>query len=378
MIKQIQKNIDFKQGDKGVGVLQVHERGLTEDQTKMPGHFGLKPVELTPGQLKSLGQIASEPWQGAIQKAAAGDSSQLSKIVGRVDKEQLTSAQRKLLAIVSPVSIHTDIRMQPDGEQYWEGGTTFTPGNQFKPNKFIKLEEDKKIMASFKTYDDGIGAIRGPLAWMKVGLGKPKIIPPGAVGATKSGYARIKNIDNFKWEAGKQDEHYKEFWFDGKILKGRWIFQYVPVAEGRSEWMISKPKDQEFKKSKIEKTVTVAIAKAVVDKRLVTGVVLEPEVWDADDQIYSADVIEKTAHKFLAEYNKRTKPGVQHNDYTRTIEIVESYITPVAFTLNKQKVKKGSWIMTMKVLDDEIWKMIKKGELTGFSIKGWAVARKVK
>lgn len=129
---------------------------------------------------------------------------------------------------------------------------------------------------------------------------------------------------------------------------------------------------------KVKKSITVGIAKADTDKRLVTGIVLEPEVFDADDQIYSAEVIEKTAHKFLSEYNKQTTEGVQHADYTRAIDIVESYIAPMAFTLNKKKIKKGSWVMTMKIHDDEVWLMIKNGELTGFSIKGWAVAQKIK
>ena len=42
----------------------------------------------------------------------------------------------------------------------------------------------------------------------------------------------------------------------------------------------------------------------------------------------------------------------------------------VEFRGEKQVVKKGSWVISVKVISDRLWKMVKDGELTGFSIGG--------
>jgi len=49
-------------------------------------------------------------------------------------------------------------------------------------------------------------------------------------------------------------------------------------------------------------------------------------------------------------------------------DVVESYIAPQDFTINDQTVKKGSWVMSVKVHCPDLWEQIKAGEVTGFSI----------
>jgi hypothetical protein len=127
----------------------------------------------------------------------------------------------------------------------------------------------------------------------------------------------------------------------------------------------------------VKKEYTVDIVKADEAARLVTGIVLEPETFDSQDQIYSPAVIAKAAHDFLAMYNRVTKTGVQHTDYNKEIEVVESYIAPVKMTLGGKKVKKGSWVMTVHVTNDDVWEQVEKKELTGFSIKGLALAKPI-
>ena len=108
------------------------------------------------------------------------------------------------------------------------------------------------------------------------------------------------------------------------------------------------------------------------DQQLVTGVVLVPEVADAHGDIISAEVIQAAAHQFLAEYNSRTTIGIQHTDMDPPIDLVESYIAPMDFVLGNQTIIKGSWIITVRVNDDDIWGKVKEGKLTGFSIGGKA------
>jgi hypothetical protein len=121
----------------------------------------------------------------------------------------------------------------------------------------------------------------------------------------------------------------------------------------------------------------VPIAKASAEERTVTGVVLQPEVVDAQGDIMDKSVIRAAAHRFLAGYNTRTKPGLMHKDFKPRFEIVESYLAPQELTINGKTVAEGSWIMTMKVLDDKVWDQIKKGKLTGFSIGGKARVQKL-
>lgn len=124
---------------------------------------------------------------------------------------------------------------------------------------------------------------------------------------------------------------------------------------------------------------TVTIAKANAERQTVTGVVLQPEITDGHGDIMSADVIADAAHKFLANFNKKTKLGLQHKEFKKgRFELVESFLAPLDMVIGSTSVKAGSWIMTVKVLDSKIWQSIKDGKLTGFSIGGVAKVQQLK
>jgi DNA adenine methylase len=120
-----------------------------------------------------------------------------------------------------------------------------------------------------------------------------------------------------------------------------------------------------------ESTTSVRLLKNDTDQRYVLGVVLEPETVDAQNDIYSVDEVMKSAHTFLAEFRNA---GLQHQTLVNDkVRIVESYLAPADFSLNGEPVKKGTWLIGMIVDDESIWKAIKSGALTGFSIGGSAV-----
>ena len=124
----------------------------------------------------------------------------------------------------------------------------------------------------------------------------------------------------------------------------------------------------------------VDIAKASDDEQTITGIVLKPEEVDGQGDIYSAEVIKEAAYKFLANYNRSTKLGRQHKDFKdwqNRQALVESYLAPMDFVLGTTIVKAGSWIVTFKILDPKIWKAIKDGKVTGFSIGGKAKIQKL-
>lgn len=116
---------------------------------------------------------------------------------------------------------------------------------------------------------------------------------------------------------------------------------------------------------KVKKKIECKIVKSIDDKQIIYGVVLEPDTIDAHNDIMSAEEIEKSCHFYML--NSQTI-GLSHKKTFSEARILESYIAPVSFKLGKGNVKKGSWVMAVKILDNEKWKKIKRGDFTGFSI----------
>jgi hypothetical protein len=115
------------------------------------------------------------------------------------------------------------------------------------------------------------------------------------------------------------------------------------------------------------------IAKVDKDKQLVTGIVLEPDTVDAQGDTIDREAIERAAHNFLAKYNRETEMGLLHQVFGEIgVELVESYLAPIDLEIGGQSVKEGTWLMTVRVKDEKLWKKIKSKEITGFSIGGVA------
>jgi site-specific DNA-adenine methylase len=107
------------------------------------------------------------------------------------------------------------------------------------------------------------------------------------------------------------------------------------------------------------------------EERYVLGIVLEPETVDAQDDIYSAAEIRDAAHQFMEQYQNI---GLMHRGLVNgRVKILESYLAPTSFTLDGAQVRKGTWLLAVRVLDDDLWAQIKSGELTGLSMGGSAV-----
>jgi hypothetical protein len=107
------------------------------------------------------------------------------------------------------------------------------------------------------------------------------------------------------------------------------------------------------------------------EERFVLGVVLEPETIDAQRDIYSADEVRKAAHGFMEHF---AHIGLMHKDLIDgRVKILESYLAPSEFTVDGQLVKKGTWLLGARIVDEELWTAIKEGRLTGWSIGGSAI-----
>lgn len=100
------------------------------------------------------------------------------------------------------------------------------------------------------------------------------------------------------------------------------------------------------------------------EKRIVYGPVLIPNEPDTDDDVVTEEQIETVAHKFIEEYGNI---DLMHS-LNNVGRVVESYILPIDLELEHVTVPKGSWMLAVRVTDDDVWKMVKNKELAGFSI----------
>lgn len=110
------------------------------------------------------------------------------------------------------------------------------------------------------------------------------------------------------------------------------------------------------------------IIKADDEKQEVTAVVYEPDIKDAHGDYMTADEIEKAQRTHMIQ---GAKSDVQHSfAEDEGLHTVESWITKEDTKIGEQQVKKGTWMETMYIENDKIWKSVKDGKLTGFSMGG--------
>ena len=107
----------------------------------------------------------------------------------------------------------------------------------------------------------------------------------------------------------------------------------------------------------------------------VTYVAMMPDFTDLHGDYTSEDEVRKAKESF----NKSAmRANLFHRMMTDKFSVIESYLAPTDFILNEIPVKKGTWLMTFQIHDDNLWKMIKSGDINGISIAGMAKAEYVK
>lgn len=151
----------------------------------------------------------------------------------------------------------------------------------------------------------------------------------------------------------------------------RWVYAAsFPVAKRADcDWLaIAETAEELGLPDRVVKTI---MPDGDVEERFVLGIVLEPEVVDAQNDIYSEGEVRSSAHKFMENFQNM---GLMHQALVNNgVRILESFITPVDMTIAEVAVKKGTWLLAVRVMDDGLWLAVKEGDLTGFSIGGSAI-----
>ena len=121
---------------------------------------------------------------------------------------------------------------------------------------------------------------------------------------------------------------------------------------------------------KFERQVPIVpVLKAKADEHIVYGIVYQPDEEDSQGDEANAEEIRKAAYQFMEEVQTFK---LMHKGSNVRVRILENYIAPVDFEIEGKSVKKGTWVLVTRILDKKIWKAIKKGKLTGYSMAGYA------
>jgi len=119
------------------------------------------------------------------------------------------------------------------------------------------------------------------------------------------------------------------------------------------------------KKNEIDHPLNLIVKEG--DEHIVYGIVYEPDETDTQGDTASADEIRKAAHGFV-EHSQAIK--MNHNGDQINASLLESYLAPQELQIAGRTIKKGTWIMSVRINDLYVWEKIKKGELSGFSMAG--------
>jgi hypothetical protein len=119
------------------------------------------------------------------------------------------------------------------------------------------------------------------------------------------------------------------------------------------------------------------------EKRLVYGPVMIPDlmIYRNDEKFgeyyatYTAETVLKCAHNYLKK-NLQASTTIEHAFPIQGATMVESWIvqdgaSDKANSFGYTDLPKGTWMAGYSVENDELWSMVKSGEITGFSIESW-------
>lgn len=118
------------------------------------------------------------------------------------------------------------------------------------------------------------------------------------------------------------------------------------------------------------------------DKQIVTGVIAIPDKLiprEGNTSVkFEKDKIEKDAIKFFKR-NATKNVNLEHQEKVSDVYVFESWLTG-----EKDKshdmfgvLPIGSWCVSMKVDNPDVWKLVKEGKVKGFSLEGFFEWEKV-
>jgi len=123
-----------------------------------------------------------------------------------------------------------------------------------------------------------------------------------------------------------------------------------------------------FEPAKEEKS-KIAIISKQNEEQIVYGIVYAPNEVDTQGDFSTEEEIRKAAYSFAL---NGFKMKINHRGGRILATVLESYLAPSDLTIEETPIQKGTWLLCAKIHDKDIWKKVKEGEITGFSMAGIA------
>lgn len=126
----------------------------------------------------------------------------------------------------------------------------------------------------------------------------------------------------------------------------------------------------------------VELKEVDTEKKILMGAALIPDKQiyrrnEKGDEYYiffSQDTVRKASELFLMNSNQNNAT-YEHDQKLKGLSVVESWIIEDSKTdksrLYNFDLPKGTWMISMKVNNDEVWNDVKAGKIKGFSIEGY-------
>jgi len=129
--------------------------------------------------------------------------------------------------------------------------------------------------------------------------------------------------------------------------------------------------DLEVEKS--SRDVRIVKTEEQAEERIAFGVVLVPEEVDSQGDIYSAEEVRKAAYSFMETNKGQLKLMHRGVALDGKAAVLETYLAKQQEQHGDETFPIGTWFMTSRIIDDELWLEVKSGRFTGYSIGGSAV-----
>lgn len=171
------------------------------------------------------------------------------------------------------------------------------------------------------------------------------------------------------------------------IRKGLLDEDEMPAPDTRTTLTIeagnTPPRGEVFSSDRMDFSVTDQEKRILVGPAMIPDLEI-PRMNDITGEIYyvffKEESIRKIQQKFM-EQKLLDKTNIEHTSkFLKGVDVIESWMVDNP-EKDKQQVfnmnyPKGTWMISVKVKDDEVWKQVKEGKLRGFSVQGIFAERK--
>jgi len=128
-------------------------------------------------------------------------------------------------------------------------------------------------------------------------------------------------------------------------------------------------KNQEFKLATVDKEKRILMGAALIPNKPIYRQSKESEYYI----YFSKDTVRKASELFFIKGNQNNAT-LEHQLELKGLTAVESWIVESEQDKSRMydlNVPIGTWMVSMKVNNDDVWKQVKAGEVKGFSIEGF-------